>query len=632
MNSTDLRFMEGGDKIAPLECVRRYEDVGHETIIRELTQNALDAARELKRDCDLRIEIQQIPTRDLPGIESYKAHLTEECMDQWTGRNQQKYDTALNTLRGHAEEATTVCLMISDNGVGLNADTMEGLIGKGDSMKKESDGGSGGTHGVGHETAFAAGDMNFVMYGGVNRQKGHANRVASGHAVFPTHILKGIRYGGHGYLTHDAHQLTLSGVAIIEKESEVPRLINAELDAIEEQSGTGSVVIIPAFHRFLISGAEECCELICEDIAKHFFVAIDQDRLNVFVYDKIGGGGGKSELDNRDDVDRRLVRVKDEKRRRSATQLVAGARVHEAWKTYKEGTERTLTTSFGPIKVRIRHTPDEVSRICIVRAGMFITDECSLLPRRYFSKKLPFSAVLLFAENPDSTVAADNILRASEDAGHSRINDSIREGAGSKVRELFTEIRDQLLRILDDVPEAESVTPEILPISVHTRHTRSTNTGIKARVVPDSSGKIGEGDERSGKRNGKRKGKKRKDGPRRLQPRIPVRTSVVANGDGEYEVMVATSPQAKVHRNVFLRLALKTGSDGSCESRLQGEELKLECMKSSLEGNRLHGTSGAELHLGDLKSDSLVKLTLKVLDEQWTNASLEAVLYERKSA
>ncbi len=294
MTEVGLQFMEGGDKVSPTGCVRQYEDVGHETIVRELAQNALDAARTAKRKCELRFEIRSVPTASLPGIATYRHHLADDGMKVWKERGQAKYDTILKRLRDLSQRAATECLMVYDNGIGLNAETMEGLIGKGDTMKREDDGGSGGTHGVGHETAFAAGDMNYVMYGGVHRNDVN-RRVASGHVVFPTHIRNCRRYGGHGYLSSDVGQLTLSGVSIIDNRNQIPSLVNKELDGIEALSGSGSVVIIPAFNRFPESGgtpSEDCCELICEDIAKHFFVAIAQDRLTLKVQGCSNNGGG----------------------------------------------------------------------------------------------------------------------------------------------------------------------------------------------------------------------------------------------------------------------------------------------------------------------------------------------------
>ena len=292
--------MEGGDKIAPLECVKKYEDVGHEIIVRELTQNALDAAREARRPCNVNVRIETVPTEELPGIEDYREHLSAECMQAWEEKGQHKYVEAIDNLRRLSRAPQNECLMFFDNGVGLNVDTMEGLIGKGDTMKEEGDGGSGGNHGVGHETAFAAGDMNFVMYGGVNRQ---AQRVASGHAVLPTHILGRQRFGGHGYLAADVAQLSLSGVEIVKDADRIPPLIQRQLDHIADGGdngrSAGSVVIIPAFNRFPDTDGNataDCCAQICEDIAKHFFVAVAQQRLSVTVTDcalpREGGGGG----------------------------------------------------------------------------------------------------------------------------------------------------------------------------------------------------------------------------------------------------------------------------------------------------------------------------------------------------
>lgn len=286
MQTTGIQFMDGGDKIAPLECVTKYEDVGHEIVVRELTQNALDAARAAGQDrCELRIEMRTVPTDQIPGIETYREHLSPDYMQAWESKGQRKYTEAIENFRRLARAPETECLVVYDNGIGLDAHTMEGLIGKGDTMKKEDDGGSAGTHGVGHETAFAAGDM------------------ASGHVVFPTHYIqsetRNERYGGHGYLTHDANQISLSGVAVIEDKTQIPPLIQAQLDHVSQfdkgQPGTGSVVTVPAFNRFPESDGEpnpNCCDQICEDIAKHYFVAIAQGRLRVSVQDYVNNRGG----------------------------------------------------------------------------------------------------------------------------------------------------------------------------------------------------------------------------------------------------------------------------------------------------------------------------------------------------
>ena len=355
--TTGLQVIQGGDKISPAECVKKYEDTGHETIIRELTQNSLDAAREAGRECTMRFEIRELETDELLGIGEFRKHLSDEYMQEWLGKGQSKYLEVLDRLKDLASQDYTECLLIFDNGIGLNYRSMEGLIGKGDSGKREDDGASGGTHGVGHETAFAGGDMNYVMYGGVNGGR----KVASGHVVFPTHLCKRseVRWGGHGYLSQDVAQVTLSGVAIIDNEHQIPPLIQKLL---KEIPGSGSVVIIPAFNRFpgdRNKDGSNIVDLICEDIAKHFFVAVDQDRLNVFVQDFAANGNGnpiRGQLDDADDVVHALNRVKNNKRARG-NRLIAGYRSQESWLTYREGRAVILNTS-----IRQGKGPDSLPR------------------------------------------------------------------------------------------------------------------------------------------------------------------------------------------------------------------------------------------------------------------------------
>ena len=469
----------GGEKISPTECVKKYEDTGHETIIRELTQNALDAARKAGCDCTLRFEIRKLKTDDLPGITEYRQHLSDKYMQEWLNKGQRKFVAVLKQLKRLAAQPETECLLVFDNGIGLDHLSMEGLIGKGDSDKREDDGASGGTHGVGHETAFAAGDMNYVMYGGVNGHSARRRRVASGHVIFPTHLYKekskekGIRWGGHGYLSQDVAQVTLSGVAIIDNEFQIPPLIQKLLGEIE---GAGSVVIIPAFNRFPGDSDEDgsnIVDLICQDIAKHFFVAVDQDRLNVFVRDYAANEKGtmlKDQLDDASDVERALDRVKGNTRARG-NRLIAGSRSYDAWTTYLHGERHTLLTRFGAVQVRVRYLDTGRSRIAILRAGMFITDDDANLPtqlaRHRFSSRKLFHAVLLFAEDIHNPTDADNILRKVEDHGHSSIRDVTRGTSSQETRQLFSELQQELLRVLERQETASAHTPDVLPVVVH---------------------------------------------------------------------------------------------------------------------------------------------------------------------
>ena len=632
--------MEGGDKISPTECVKKYEDTGHETIIRELTQNALDAAREAGRECTMRFQIRKLKTSELPGIAEYREHLCDEYMHQWLEKGQSKYLEVLDRLKFLASQDETECLLVFDNGVGLDYRSMEGLIGKGDSYKREDDGASGGTHGVGHETAFAAGDMNYVLYGGVNRGR----KVASGHVVFPTHLCKekgskGIRWGGHGYLSENVAQVSLSGVDIIDNEQQIPPLIRKLLGKIE---GSGSVVIIPAFNRFPGDSDNEGTDvirLICEDIAKHFFVAVDQDRLNVFVHDysaSDNGGVLQDRLDNAGDVIRALNRVKDNKRARG-NRLIAGQRSHESWLTYQEGKRVTLNTSFGKVKARIRYLDQQRSRIAILRAGMFITDDDSKLPRELGRGHLvdckPFHAVLLFADDLNNWTEADNILRLAEDPGHSGIRFDPRSANGSKARQLFDEIKAELLKLLESRPKGKTYTPDFVPVKIRSQR-GSTPPRIMARPKRDRTSREGEGEEiDTGSRRGKGKGGGGGRGKKRSVRRqlvLPASRPVPADS-GRIELDIG--PSTKAVQNAILYLETLTGSDATCESPLRGQEVTFDLSRCLRDGEALQNGrgNGREIQLGRLDKGLSIRLSLQLTSNQFVNAPLRAVLYEGDS-
>ena len=328
-----------------------------------------------------------------------------------------------------------------------------------------------------------------------------------------------------------------------------------------------------------------------------------------------------------EEVEKRLSRdsIRNQKRRRSDTVLVAGHNVYEAWQTYQKGVEHTLDTSFGSLKVCIRYTPDQKTRLCIVRTGMFITDDFHLLARRYFATKQPFSTVLLFANDPENPTQADNILRDAEDAGHTRITDLKRTGDGSRVKNLFAEIRDALNKVLKDIRATKTHDPDIIPIRVHSHRATTPNPGTKPRQVRRQSSRRGKGSGNGlvGTRRGKGRGST--DRLRPYRPRLPVRTTVVPVGANRYEVEVSTAAEAKARRNVYFRLEAKTGSDETCDSPLRNEGVTLVSTECRVDGEPVPTGSAKSIRLGTLQPNSRVRLSLKV---KQTNGPLEAALYE----
>ncbi len=639
----------GGHYTSPTACVDKYEDTGHETIVRELTQNALDAAtREAvpKRPCKLVFEIRNVSTSLIPGATECLEHLS--YMRDWEQPNRQDYNDVLRNLRQQYGSTEVTCLFVRDNGVGLDADRMEKLFGEGASGKSESDGASGGTHGVGHKTAFAAGDMNYVLYGGVSIDKlGKVRRTASGHVAFPSHGKQdGIddfkRWTGHAFLARDIIQPTLIGVEVITNQREIPSIIDMELDRIWREHGSGSVVIIPAFNYFFDEG--KVVDLICEDIAKHFFAAIDQGRLCVTVCDHTEANSDKSlmhTLQCRKDVDEILSRpsILKDLRRKSKTQIVTGFRISEAWKTWKFGKTHQLQTSFGKIKAFVRYTDSGPRRICVLRAGMYITDDDADMPaslkRSQFTSRKPFHAILHFADNIEiDEVKADQILRDAENHGHTGIRSNKRDGMGKSWQPLCKEIKERLLVVLEENPRNDSFTPEILPIVVRGADGwRQPIPVSPLPVVPYDEDNENEPDPDPDPNPDPSPNPDPDPNPDPRPPRkvgrpIEIASTARPGGPDQLEVEIIVPKQPV--KDALIQLQTRTGSDGTCEQPLRGRSIEFDLARSLHNGKVLGKFTSSEVPIGKVEAGSRIRLSLQLVNGEDADLQLQAVMYRRR--
>ena len=654
--TADLFFIKsnGGHFVSPTACVDKYEGTGHEIIIRELTQNALDAAREAepKRPCKLVFEIRNVLTEKLPGVEVCQEHLG--YMHHWEQESRQNYNDVLRNLRQLYSSTEVTCLFVQDNGVGLDSYRMEKLFGEGDSGKSETDGASGGTHGVGHKTAFAAGDMNYVLYGGVSRDAfGKVHKSASGHVRFPSHKWQDelfTRWSGHAYLARNINfPDNNSGIEIINDEREIPPLLREELDRIEQENDTGSVVIIPAFNFFFNDG--NAADLICENIAKHFFAAIDQGRLSVHVYDDTATSNDSPKehtMNCRKDVDEILSRqhILQNKYKKDATQLVAGRNIAEAWKTWKEALDpslpssaiHSLSTPFGEIRAYIRYTDTGPRRICIVRAGMFITDDDTDMPgslkRSQFSSRKPFHAVLHFADSLQaSDVKADQILRDAENEGHTSILRNKRDGIGKDWPALCKEIRIALLEVLEENPRNDSFTPDDFSIVVGGVGGWQQPMPVLPRpIIPDDNGVEPDPEPLPVPPippppippppippNPK---------PRKVGRPLEIADTVMPAGPDQVEVEIV-GPDRTLP-NALVQLQIRTGSDDTCEQPLRGRSIELDLARSLLDGEPLGKGTGTEIPLGRVEAGSRFRLSLQLAQGQDAELPMRAVMYRRR--
>ena len=152
-------------------------------IVRELIQNSTDAAREAGRSkAMVDFVLDEFIPAQIPGIDDYKDAL-KYCQE--THKSIENCEATIEKMRHQLERERIPALSVLDNGIGLNPDRMNRLLGDGITSKTQDWSNSGGSYGVGHVTAFGASDMRYILYGGVTSDN---KKTMSGHAILASHF------------------------------------------------------------------------------------------------------------------------------------------------------------------------------------------------------------------------------------------------------------------------------------------------------------------------------------------------------------------------------------------------------------------------------------------------------------
>ena len=383
----DLRFGPGTSCGFTPAGVSAFDNLRPAAVVRELIQNALDAARNAGvSPAMVRFRLTEVPRNKIPGIRSYesafvKAVETQKAMTggPLTGQAQLTAGTIRNAL---AQDELDV-LSVLDNGVGLDEQRMNALLSDGVSIK---DGAATGTYGNGHCTAIPASDLRYVLYGGLI-EGGH--RIGAGHAVLASHYEAGERHqrSGDGFYIRDfrASHETLYNYAT---GRQLPGLIAEALDIIEAETRHGTAVIIPAFNHFLED--QDLWSMVSQAASANFFVAIEKGDLVVSVDDDRSGAGKLLWVLDRSNLADVLNTHRDKRR---AAAFLNGRRAYEAHDVYRTGKRRLIETGAGAIEIRLRENPDGITRVDLCRNGMWITDRIPGVSQS-FADQVPFHAVL----------------------------------------------------------------------------------------------------------------------------------------------------------------------------------------------------------------------------------------------
>lgn len=408
-------------------------------IVRELIQNSLDAGQLAScKQIRVRFVFEELATEELPGIEEYRkafnaARKTHEG-------HLESAQAQVSRIEGSLKSKTVKVLNVIDNGIGLDSERMNSLLGDGTTSKSEQD--SAGSYGLGHFTAFPASNLHFILYGGVTK---NSERTASAHAILASHEIEGNLRGKDGFLIKGARP-TVRNRYIFPSNGEIPPFIDLQLDSIEKEGGSGSVVSIVAFNDFL-EDEDSSAEAIVSVAAKHFFPSIRSGLLVV----SVERNSGTKILDRRS-----LLSIigKNTKNTRSGDPF-SNSKAWSAYQTIMDSEKRVVKTNYGDIFVHIRHSAQERTRINLFRSGMWITDSLPRNGQGNYSGYKPFNALVLV----DPPSEAFNLVRKSEGEKHLEVDSKrLADEDRRNFNNFFEEVREGIKEGLEEF-EAEIFSP-----------------------------------------------------------------------------------------------------------------------------------------------------------------------------
>ncbi len=587
-----LRFQPSQGKLEGLteSTVGHYRGKDATVSVRELVQNSLDAVVEAGRDkAKIRFVVRDVPRTLLPGIEDYREALKRVknfCVTTNTMVGGVK--NIFHSLSSASSKSKISTLFVYDNGIGLGDNTMASLLDEGRSTKKDG----GGSHGIGHQSAFGLSDMRYVLYGGL---QANGERTAAGHAILGSQQPAGDRIknseilGKDGFLIKGFRTMELFGdqsqYEFFKGES-VPRLIARALDEInvEEESNSGSVVVIPGFNNFGLPEEANVdlrlCESIIRVVAQNFFIALEKGRMQVEA--SVEASGTSMRLD---EANIASTLAEGSLKRRSMKQgFPSGRSASESFKTFKNGKQKSIHRNWGEVQVFVR-TGAERKSIALCRDGMWITSD--LFPIADFGKKAQFDALVL-VERSEQSGEIGRVIRDAEPGHHNQISATYLEDNRKDIailRAFRKDLKNYLMQTLEDIGEDEFDLDDFLAVDISggKRVPKGNRKARRARATPVPPPPPGP----------------------RSKPinvslvRIPTDAGLLFAGSSTHE-----------HFDVSMRLSVDLGADDSCDgfhveflplagARIDGDTLEL--LTSSGKTSRPEGFSVKHIPQGSFR-------------------------------
>ncbi len=444
----NLKFGAGNNTGFTSTGISAYDDLRPVPVVRELIQNALDAGQEAgESKTQVRFHLYRVPISQIPGIEAYKDAFHKAVKyhgDRGTGKLSGQAKTIADRIQRALNREHIDVLSVTDNGVGLNENRMNSLLSDGVSNKGSRR--ASGTYGNGHMTAVPASDLRYILYGGVTKD---GVKIGSGHAILASHYKHGQEQvcSADGYYIRRFNATETSQYDYATGK-DVPDLICRDLDRVWSDYGHGTAVLITAFNNF--REEDPLWKIIAPGAAANFFVALQEQKLEIIIEDsRPGGEVGSITLDDKNLED--VIAENKEKKREPG--FISGSAAFAGYKAYSRGKLHKIQISNGNIMAYIHQgMSDGRPRIDLCRNGMWITNDLPLT-RGKFVDRAPFHALLTL--EPESGGQFYDLIRHAEGPLHDslslkRLEKGQKEQCSESLREIISWIRDNTIEINSD--------------------------------------------------------------------------------------------------------------------------------------------------------------------------------------
>lgn len=420
------------------------------TIVRELIQNSLDAAKEINREqAIIRFEIEEIDQSFLPGFDDLLdafPHALDSQTKLSKGKLPDIQAQIASVFKKNLAYDKVYLFSVSDNGVGLTEDTMKALLGDGRSAKASS---GGGAHGYGHLTVLPSSNLRLVYYGGISQ---NGARVGSGHCILaPFQDQEKVNHTKDGYLVEALEDDLFEPYKFLLNEN-VPELISNKIDTVHESWGSGTVVLVPSFN-FFKGTPNDLWSSIEKAASTNFFASFAQNEIII----EFDDGVTPHRIDAHN-IENTLEKYAGETNARS---FIAGSKALECFRVIKSGHQIEFKTDVGNVNGKLlRFERGKSTRIDLCRNGMWIVHNNSpgkQLPRLQssaFSDYQPFHLVLMLKASDGEL---HDLIRKSEPPIHDQVDlKQLTDDDRKTLQRAFSEIQEQIKQNLEKI-DAKSV-------------------------------------------------------------------------------------------------------------------------------------------------------------------------------